>query len=134
VKSATHNRFGAAASNLRLTRSGDPAAAGSAIVVRRVLPRTAPLIPCPYISRSSPSTTTPFAASNATAPCSSLEVSRGRLGRVAARPFLVFRVRVSGFARLARRVAGFPQARVVSFLALLGRFWPVRVLAGFVGV
>ena len=50
--SATHSRFGAVGPNWRCTRSAGRAAAGSAIVVRLTLPRTAPVRPSSAISRS----------------------------------------------------------------------------------
>ena len=50
--SATHNRFGAAGAKLRFTKSLARSAAGSAIVVRLTLPRTAPTSPAAFMSRS----------------------------------------------------------------------------------
>ena len=52
VRSATHSRFGAGSPNRCWTRSAGRTAAGSAIVVLRVLPRVAPDRPSSAISRS----------------------------------------------------------------------------------
>jgi hypothetical protein len=52
VKSLTQSWLGRVAVNWRFTRSGARTAAGSAMVVRRVLPRTAPAMPRVRISRA----------------------------------------------------------------------------------
>ena len=52
VMSETHRWFGRKATNERLTRSGGLGAAGSGVVVRRLAPRTRPVIPAWRISRS----------------------------------------------------------------------------------
>ncbi|CAM5237426.1 hypothetical protein SHIRM173S_01717 [Streptomyces hirsutus] len=52
VKSATQQRFGAPATKSRSTRSGARSACWSGIVVRTLLPRTAPAMPSSRISRS----------------------------------------------------------------------------------
>jgi hypothetical protein len=51
-KSATHSWLGARGAKLRLTRSGGRVAAGSALVVRTLLPRRAPRNPSWPMSRS----------------------------------------------------------------------------------
>ena len=52
VMSETHSWFGRAATKARLTRSAGLGAVGSGMVVRRLAPRTSPVIPCMRISRS----------------------------------------------------------------------------------
>jgi hypothetical protein len=52
VRSVTHNRFGALAVKLRLTRSSGRGSAGLGIVVRTLRAGQTPTMPCSRISRS----------------------------------------------------------------------------------
>ncbi|MFF3350358.1 hypothetical protein [Streptomyces sp. NPDC002779] len=69
VESATKVRFGAGATNSRLSRSWAPAAAGSSMVVTTYLPRTAPAMPISHLRRST--------VQWATAPALAVQLSPG---------------------------------------------------------